>query len=258
MEIQLIYGPNNSGKSKYAEDVAVASGKKLIYLATMVPENEENQLRIEKHRLQRQDKGFETIEMAWELEKIAADWETVVLLEDASNLVANGIFMFGADAQKALENILALAERCTKLIVVSIAGLSAEGYDADTSYYIEQLNWLNGRLEDIADSVVEMCVDPEGNCKRIVKKAKKKHYSFYTNKECEFFPCHKDADPKNHNCLFCYCPLYVLGEKCGGNFRYTPEGRKDCSNCTFPHRKENYDLIINRYPEMEKVMCRKS
>ena len=35
MEIQLIYGPNNSGKSKYAEDVAVASGKKLIYLKGM-------------------------------------------------------------------------------------------------------------------------------------------------------------------------------------------------------------------------------
>ena len=50
MEIQLIYGPNGSGKSKYAEDVAVAAGEKRVYLATMVPQNEENQLRIAKHR----------------------------------------------------------------------------------------------------------------------------------------------------------------------------------------------------------------
>ena len=61
MEIQLILGPNNSGKSKYAEEVAVAGGDKLIYLATMIPQNENNWKKIEKHRIQRQDKGFQTI-----------------------------------------------------------------------------------------------------------------------------------------------------------------------------------------------------
>ena len=45
-----------------------------------------------------------------------------------------------------------------------------------------------------------------------------KHYSYFSNKECEYFPCHKGADPENFNCLFCYCPLYALGDKCGGNF----------------------------------------
>ena len=38
-----------------------------------------------------------------------------------------------------------------------------------------------------------------------------KHYSFFSNRECEYFPCHKGADPENFNCLFCYCPLYALG-----------------------------------------------
>lgn len=41
-----------------------------------------------------------------------------------------------------------------------------------------------------------------------------KHYSFFSNKECEYFPCHQGADPENFNCLFCYCPLYALGDKC--------------------------------------------
>ena len=40
-----------------------------------------------------------------------------------------------------------------------------------------------------------------------------KHYSFFSNKECEYFPCHQGADPENFNCLFCYCPLYALGDK---------------------------------------------
>ena len=45
----------------------------------------------------------------------------------------------------------------------------------------------------------------------------KKAYSFFCNAECEFFPCHKTNDLENFNCLFCYCPLYALGENCGGN-----------------------------------------
>lgn len=156
MEIQLILGPNSSGKSKYAEDVAVASGSKLVYLATMVSQNEENVKRIEKHRLQRQGKGFETIEAAWNIDAIPVDKDAVVLLEDASNLVANGIFIHGADAKQAYEQILGLAGKCKKLIIVSIGGLSAEGYDAETADYINQLNWLNGKLEEVAIDTVEM------------------------------------------------------------------------------------------------------
>ena len=70
----------------------------------------------------------------------------------------------------------------------------------------------------------------------------KKAYSFFCNAECEYFPCHKTNDPENFNCLFCYCPLYALGDQCGGNFTYTENGVKDCSNCMIPHklaRKEN-------------------
>ena len=77
-----------------------------------------------------------------------------------------------------------------------------------------------------------------------------KHYSFFRNRECEYFPCHKGADPETFNCLFCYCPLYALGRKCGGNFRYNEKGFKDCTNCCFPHRKENYEKVIGRYGEI--------
>ncbi len=66
------------------------------------------------------------------------------------------------------------------------------------------------------------------------------NYDFFQHKECEYFPCHKGADPETFSCLFCYCPLYALGDKCGGSFTYTPEGIKDCSNCLKPHRRENY------------------
>ena len=69
------------------------------------------------------------------------------------------------------------------------------------------------------------------------------NYDFFQNRECEYFPCHKGADPASFSCLFCYCPLYALGENCGGNFTYTETGIKDCSNCLRPHRRENYGDI---------------
>ena len=77
-----------------------------------------------------------------------------------------------------------------------------------------------------------------------------KHYAFFQNRECEFFPCHKGADLENFNCLFCYCPLYALGKKCGGNCSFTESGIKDCSGCLVPHRRENYGRIVARFGEL--------
>lgn len=79
-------------------------------------------------------------------------------------------------------------------------------------------------------------------------------YRFVSNRECEYFPCHKGADPERFNCLFCYCPLYVLDEDCGGGFCYTPEGVKDCSSCLLPHSPEGYDYIMANYPKILALM----
>lgn len=72
------------------------------------------------------------------------------------------------------------------------------------------------------------------------------NYDFFQNSACEYFPCHKCENAENFSCLFCYCPLYALGDQCGGNFSYTKEGIKDCSGCLIPHRRENYDRIMEK------------
>lgn len=77
-----------------------------------------------------------------------------------------------------------------------------------------------------------------------------KQYSHFSHTECEFFPCHKGVDAASFNCLFCYCPLYLLDDQCGGNFTYTASGIKDCSNCTVPHRVENYGRITQKLAEV--------
>lgn len=71
-----------------------------------------------------------------------------------------------------------------------------------------------------------------------------KSYAFFCNKACEYFPCHTTDDEDNFNCLFCYCPLYALGSACGGTPSYMENGIKNCSNCTLPHEKENYGLLM--------------
>ena len=72
------------------------------------------------------------------------------------------------------------------------------------------------------------------------------NYNFFQNKDCKFYPCHKNIKDDQFNCLFCYCPLYALGEKCGGNFKYTNKGIKDCSDCNIPHIKDNYEMITDK------------
>ena len=66
-----------------------------------------------------------------------------------------------------------------------------------------------------------------------------KHFAFYTNKECEYAPCHPVPEGTEFNCLFCYCPPYALGEKCGGDYVYLDSGIKDCSGCLRPRRSDS-------------------
>lgn len=70
-------------------------------------------------------------------------------------------------------------------------------------------------------------------------------YKFFSHKECEYYPCHK---LKEINCLFCFCPLYPLKD-CKGNYKMI-DNIKDCSDCTLPHQKDNYDYIMSRYQDI--------
>ena len=74
--------------------------------------------------------------------------------------------------------------------------------------------------------------------------------SFFQNRSCPKFPCHSGVAEEAFNCLFCYCPLYALGERCGGNYHYTEKGYKSCIDCAFPHLRGHYDAVLARYPEL--------
>lgn len=71
------------------------------------------------------------------------------------------------------------------------------------------------------------------------------NYKFNQNLKCEYFPCHRVSNEQEFNCLFCFCPLYMLKADCGGNFKYTND-IKDCSDCTIPHNKNAYEFVMDK------------
>jgi iron complex transport system ATP-binding protein len=65
---------------------------------------------------------------------------------------------------------------------------------------------------------------------------------YFRNIDCKYYPCHNMIEL---NCLFCFCPLYNF-EDCLGTPKYTDSGKKDCSDCEFPHKSSSYKKIIER------------
>ena len=80
------------------------------------------------------------------------------------------------------------------------------------------------------------------------------HASFFSNSQCPYFPCHEGVEPARFNCLFCYCPLYALGPRCPGNYRYLENGVKDCSDCLLPHQGEGFAAVVRDYwPQVSQL-----
>ena len=84
-----------------------------------------------------------------------------------------------------------------------------------------------------------------------------KAFAFFANKSREYYSCHLVPKGVEFNCLFCCCPLYMLGRKCGGNFTYMDNGIKDCGRCLVPHKKENYGYITRQFQEIAGEMIRR-
>lgn len=190
----LIMGGSGSGKSAYAEHVAVEkakNGTSLFYLATMQAYDEEGQKKIERHRRQRYGKGFFTIEQPADIAEAVPKIEAaapkgghIVLLECLSNLAANEMFREQtvqepeAVSRKVTEEVCRLNGAVEEMVIVT-NNVFEDGvcYDATTIAYIRALGNVNAALADVADCVVEVVagipVMVRGNIQ--MRTAKQKH-----------------------------------------------------------------------------------
>ena len=186
--IALVIGGSGSGKSAYAEQMAVkaAGNGSLYYVATMQVYDEEGKKKVERHQKMRAGKGFLTIEQPRRLKeaakkvatekvsagKVAAERVSagkIVLLECMSNLVANERFseenlsavMDEAKVKQLSHEIIsgvtALQESCAILIIVTNQ-IFEDGirYDASTMAYIRLLGDINRQIAERAEQVIEV------------------------------------------------------------------------------------------------------
>lgn len=170
----LVIGGSGSGKSAYAEDMAVFLAQDRVgniamnkyYLAAMQVFDEEGRSKVERHRNLRKGKGFLTIEqptgISFALDKMETGDRTV-LLECIANLTANEMFKGGKAETKmqVVEDIIygmqQLKEQTTHLVVVG-SNVFEDGisYDKTTMEYIDAMGMIHRKLAKLSDMVVEV------------------------------------------------------------------------------------------------------
>lgn len=155
--IMLLTGGSGCGKSTYAERiVALLPENKRVYIATMQVYDEESVRRVERHRAQRADKGFVTIECEKDLASAGIEDGSIVLLEDLVNLTANEMFD-GGDVSSIAPALSDLAARCSHLIMVTNDLFSdGEAYSETTQEYLRVLAGVNAHAAALADCVCEV------------------------------------------------------------------------------------------------------
>lgn len=158
----LVLGGAASGKSAFAEELAAAfDAKNRIYLATMQPSDGECVQRIHRHRLQRAEKHFTTVECYTGLGAVRLPFRGVVLLECMSNLVANEMYAPQGAGENTfaavMDGVHALLRQSDHLVVVSneLFGGGAD-YDPSTLHYLRTLGQVNIALARLAQQAVEV------------------------------------------------------------------------------------------------------
>ncbi len=178
--IVFVTGGSGSGKSEYAEQLAVelkekelrrrrevlkdqpdTAQLKLVYLAAMRPADAESRERIRRHRAMRAGKQFETREQYTRLEEIATDKNEILLLECLSNLMANEMFSKEGRGEQAAEavqkGICRLAKRCCHLVIVGNNMFEDDlNYDGGALEYLRETARVHRFLGETAAQIVEV------------------------------------------------------------------------------------------------------
>ncbi|WP_407428761.1 bifunctional adenosylcobinamide kinase/adenosylcobinamide-phosphate guanylyltransferase [Treponema sp.] len=211
--IVLVTGGCKNGKSSYAQELACElaekysylTGKKAepVYFATMIACDSEDELRIKKHREDRKDLGFETVECGRNIEKEAVKLKegSVVLFDSLTALTANEMFCKESDfesdgpfqnqsgflseitgkIQKELEILMRYAS--SVIFVSDTIFNDGKIYDKTTELYRKILADVEKFVAEKSDRVVEM-VSKQKIEHRDVKKEKLKPSAFTLQLVC--------------------------------------------------------------------------
>lgn len=164
----FVSGGCKNGKSSFAEAFTAAGlkpGQPLYYLATMLPKDDEDRERILRHRSQRADFPFQTVEIPGKILQALehCDSRGQYLLDSTTALLENAMFLpdgsvnlaSGDEIASDLQQLVAALDHIT--IVSDYLGSDAFFYDPLTDAFRRSLAGLDRLLAQLCDVVVEIC-----------------------------------------------------------------------------------------------------
>ncbi|MCM3744213.1 bifunctional adenosylcobinamide kinase/adenosylcobinamide-phosphate guanylyltransferase [Sporosarcina luteola] len=175
-KLTFISGGVRSGKSAYAEKLlvegAAAAEGRLVYIASGRAVDEEMKQRIEKHKLDRVNENWLTIEQSVDLEEVLPFIQPndFVLWDCLTTWLANELYMeqnstycihitgcMEKKAARLFETVAALREKAAHFIIVSNEVLDepASTYE-ETRMYCKWIGQLHQQIVKLADDAIEM------------------------------------------------------------------------------------------------------
>ena len=157
-KIILITGGQRSGKSQYAEQLALSLSEHPVYVATAHVWDEEFRERVRRHQ-QRRGPEWENLEEERRLSQL--NLTNRVALVDCLTLWATNFFFDLKDVDKALEAIKAEFDKlrqqdATLILVTNEIGSGGTSTDPVQRQFTDLLGWLNQYVAACADEVVLM------------------------------------------------------------------------------------------------------
>jgi adenosylcobinamide kinase/adenosylcobinamide-phosphate guanylyltransferase len=150
-KIRLILGGARSGKSRFAEGLAMHHAGPRTYLATAEASDDEMTARIARHRADRESDGWTTLETPLDPAPAIAAAEGLVLLDCITVWLGN-LMHYERDIPQALDGLAAaLAATHAEVIVVSNeVGLSIVPENAMARRFRDAQGRANQRLAALA------------------------------------------------------------------------------------------------------------
>jgi adenosylcobinamide kinase/adenosylcobinamide-phosphate guanylyltransferase len=164
----LISGGCKNGKTGFAQSVAVklSPDGNRIYVATMIPYDEEDRKRIDLHIADRADLGFSTLETGRNISScLNAGKNNTFLVDSVTALLLNEMFpethSGEADenaAQRCVDGLLKITREAENAVFVTDYIYSdAVRYDSFTENYRKSLAYIDRNLAAACDTVIELC-----------------------------------------------------------------------------------------------------
>jgi|SRR5690554_106424 len=160
--VVLVTGGARSGKSRYAEELALQYGGKRVYVATAEPFDEEMQQRIALHQKSREGRFSRTVEEPINLDHALQGigrQASVVLVDCVTVWLGNLIHHRGMlDRYDEIDRLLSYLERpmAPTIIVTNEVGQGIVPGDPMSRFFRDQAGWLNQALARAAHTVVWM------------------------------------------------------------------------------------------------------